>query len=47
MITDTKNSCGIIGQIEEVTHNAIAFYWNPMEGPAKVNDSTFYLKEIK
>ncbi|XP_037530134.1 protein grainyhead isoform X2 [Rhipicephalus sanguineus] len=34
---DTKNSMGIIGQIEEVTHNAIAFYWNPLENPAKVN----------
>ncbi|XP_075525231.1 grainy head isoform X3 [Dermacentor variabilis] len=34
---DTKNSMGIIGQIEEVTHNAIAFYWNPLETPAKVN----------
>ncbi|XP_067124247.1 protein grainyhead-like isoform X1 [Centruroides vittatus] len=34
---DTKNSSGIIGQIEEITHNAIAFYWNPMESPAKVN----------
>ncbi|XP_054706160.1 protein grainyhead-like isoform X2 [Uloborus diversus] len=40
---DTKNSCGIIGQIEEVTHNAIAFYWNPMEGPAKVNVSVHCL----
>ncbi|CAN8026376.1 unnamed protein product [Ixodes persulcatus] len=34
---DTKNSTGIMGQIEEVTHNAIAFYWNPLESPAKVN----------
>ncbi|XP_064486317.1 protein grainyhead-like isoform X2 [Ornithodoros turicata] len=34
---DTKNSTGIMGQIEEITHNAIAFYWNPLEGPAKVN----------
>lgn len=34
---DTKNSNGIIGQIEEITHNAIAFYWNPLESPAKVN----------
>lgn len=33
---DTKNSSGIIGPIEEVTHNSIAFYWNPLEGPAKV-----------
>ncbi|XP_017488916.1 PREDICTED: protein grainyhead-like, partial [Rhagoletis zephyria] len=34
---DTKNSSGIVGPIEEVAHNAIAFYWNPLEGPAKVN----------
>ncbi|CAG2109950.1 unnamed protein product [Medioppia subpectinata] len=34
---DTKNSAGIVGPIEEITHNAIAFYWNPLEGPAKVN----------
>ncbi|GIY56816.1 hypothetical protein CDAR_510566 [Caerostris darwini] len=40
---DTKNSCGIIGQIEEVTHNAIAFYWNPMEGPAKISISVHCL----
>ncbi|GFS71480.1 protein grainyhead [Nephila pilipes] len=40
---DTKNSCGIIGQIEEVTHNAIAFYWNPMEGPAKISVSVHCL----
>lgn len=33
---DTKNSSGIIGPIEEVTHNSISFYWNPLEGPAKV-----------
>lgn len=25
------------GCIEEVSHNALAVYWNPMEGPAKVN----------
>ncbi|KAF8785141.1 grainyhead-like protein 1 homolog isoform X4 [Argiope bruennichi] len=34
---DTKNSTGIIGQIDEVTHNAIAFYWNPLESSCKVN----------
>lgn len=34
---DTKNSSGIIGPIEEVTHNSISFYWNPLEGPAKVS----------
>lgn len=36
---DTKNSSGIVGPIEEVTHNSIAFYWNPLEGPAKVGFS--------
>jgi len=35
---DTKNSSGIIGPIEEVTHNSIAFYWSPLEGPAKVGE---------
>lgn len=34
---DTKNSSGIVGPIEEVTHNAISFYWNPLESPAKIN----------
>ena len=33
---DTKNSSGIVGPIEEVAHNAIAFFWNPLEGQAKV-----------
>ena len=37
---DTKNSSGIIGPIEEVTHNSISFYWNPLEGPAKVITSS-------
>lgn len=36
---DTKNSSGIIGPIEEVTHNSISFYWNPLDGPAKVSQS--------
>lgn len=36
---DTKNSSGIIGGIEEVTHNSISFYWNPLEGPAKVRST--------
>ncbi|GBN68921.1 Protein grainyhead [Araneus ventricosus] len=40
---DTKNSCGIIGQIEEVTHNAIAFYWSPLDGPAKISVSVHCL----
>ncbi|KAG5893976.1 hypothetical protein JTB14_006579 [Gonioctena quinquepunctata] len=34
---DTKNSVGIVGCIEEISHNAIAVYWNPMESPAKIN----------
>ncbi|KAL1492605.1 hypothetical protein ABEB36_010842 [Hypothenemus hampei] len=34
---DTKNSVGLVGCIEEVAHNAIAIYWNPMESPAKIN----------
>ncbi|XP_065218075.1 protein grainyhead isoform X3 [Planococcus citri] len=34
---DTKNSCGLVGCIEEVAHNAIAVYWNPLESPAKIN----------
>ncbi|XP_076333492.1 protein grainyhead-like isoform X2 [Tachypleus tridentatus] len=34
---DTKNSSGILGQVEDVTHNAIAVYWNPLESPAKIN----------
>ncbi|KAJ1524392.1 hypothetical protein ONE63_010892 [Megalurothrips usitatus] len=34
---DTKNSMGLVGCIEEVAHNAIAVYWNPLESPAKIN----------
>ncbi|XP_066158269.1 protein grainyhead isoform X4 [Euwallacea fornicatus] len=34
---DTKNSVGLVGCIEEMAHNAIAIYWNPMESPAKIN----------
>ncbi|XP_017782839.1 PREDICTED: protein grainyhead isoform X2 [Nicrophorus vespilloides] len=34
---DTKNSVGLVGCIEEVAHNAIAVYWNPMESAAKIN----------
>ncbi|XP_019765337.1 protein grainyhead isoform X2 [Dendroctonus ponderosae] len=34
---DTKNSVGLAGCIEEVAHNAIAIYWNPMDSPAKIN----------
>jgi hypothetical protein len=35
--TDTKNSVGLVGCIEEVAHNAIAVYWNPLESTAKVS----------
>uniref|UniRef100_A0A8D9AWX6 Protein grainyhead n=1 Tax=Cacopsylla melanoneura TaxID=428564 RepID=A0A8D9AWX6_9HEMI len=34
---DTKNSVGLVGCIEEISHNAIAVYWNPLESPAKIN----------
>lgn len=35
---DAKNSAGIIGQIEEVSHNAIQFSWSPTDpGPVKVS----------
>ncbi|XP_011067346.1 PREDICTED: protein grainyhead isoform X2 [Acromyrmex echinatior] len=34
---DTKNSTGLVGCIEEVAHNAIAVYWNPLESLAKIN----------
>ena len=33
---DTKNSVGLVGQIEEISHNALAVYWNPFESSAKV-----------
>lgn len=36
-IVDTKNSVGLVGCIEEIAHNAIAIYWNPLESPAKVH----------
>lgn len=36
VVTDTKNSVGLTGCIEEVAHNAIAVYWNPHETSAKV-----------
>lgn len=38
--TDTKNSVGLVGLIEEVSHNAIAVYWNPLESSAKVSETT-------
>lgn len=28
---DAKNSSGMIGQIEEIAHNGVQFYWNPTE----------------
>ncbi|XP_073957703.1 grainy head isoform X2 [Choristoneura fumiferana] len=34
---DTKNSIGLAGCIDEVAHNAIAVYWNPLESAAKIN----------
>ena len=34
---DTKNSLGLVGHIEELSHNALAVYWIPLESPAKVN----------
>lgn len=36
LVADTKNSIGLAGCIEEVAHNAIAVYWNPLESAAKV-----------
>jgi len=34
---DTKNSLGLVGHIEELSHNALAVYWNPLDSSAKVN----------
>ncbi|XP_071748149.1 protein grainyhead isoform X3 [Lepeophtheirus salmonis] len=34
---DTKNSVGLVGCIDEIAHNALAIYWNPLDSPAKVN----------
>lgn len=39
-LIDTKNSVGLVGLIEEVSHNAIAVYWNPLESSAKVSETT-------
>jgi hypothetical protein len=36
LCADTKNSVGLVGCIEEVAHNAISIYWNPLESSAKV-----------
>lgn len=38
-LIDTKNSVGLVGLIEEVSHNAIAVYWNPLESSAKVSET--------
>ena len=38
---DTKNSIGIVSNIEEIGHNALAVYWNPLESAAKVLSSIF------
>lgn len=42
LFTDTKNSVGLVGCIEEVAHNAIAVYWNPLDSPAKVGFTLNY-----
>ena len=34
---DTKNSVGLTHPIEEISHNALAVYWNPFESAAKVS----------
>ncbi|TGZ40336.1 Protein grainyhead [Temnothorax longispinosus] len=49
---DTKNSVGLVGCIEEVAHNAIAVYWNPLESSAKVRnagnvDSRYLLNDTR
>ncbi|VDO45776.1 unnamed protein product [Haemonchus placei] len=37
---DSKNSSGMIGQIEEIAHNAVQFYWNPSENGVKISIAT-------
>ena len=39
--TDSKNSSGVVGHIDELAHNAIAVYWNPLESNAKVSNIYF------
>jgi len=34
---DTKNSVGLVGSVDEISHNAVAVYWNPLESSAKVS----------
>ncbi|KHJ92851.1 CP2 transcription factor [Oesophagostomum dentatum] len=38
---DSKNSSGMIGQIEEIAHNAVQFYWNPSENGVKVSPCVY------
>lgn len=42
-VADTKNSIGLAGCIEEVAHNAIAVYWNPLESAGKVSSTLCYI----
>ena len=44
LFSDTKNSIGLYGGIDELAHNAIAVYWNPLESSGKVSArlQTFY-----
>uniref|UniRef100_A0AC35TSX7 CP2 domain-containing protein n=1 Tax=Rhabditophanes sp. KR3021 TaxID=114890 RepID=A0AC35TSX7_9BILA len=37
MEVDSKNSSGVNGQIEEISHNAVQFYWNPADGSVKIS----------
>lgn len=46
LLTDTKNSVGLVGCIEEVAHNAIAVYWNPLESAAKVGCPKMHIRVI-
>ncbi|XP_064118859.1 protein grainyhead-like isoform X2 [Macrobrachium nipponense] len=34
---DTKNSVGLVGNIEEIAHNAIVVYWSPLDTGAKIS----------
>ena len=48
---DTKNSVGLTHPIEEISHNALAVYWNPFESAAKVsffkNHPTITIPQVK
>lgn len=37
---------GLVGCIDEVAHNAIAVYWNPLESSAKVRIRSYVVVEI-